>query len=147
MVICSKCEQEAASGKVAKGSFVCDACLKAKRLEKDEIVTFWSLGRLVEIRLVKATYKSTPKYYIRQEYDHGWPFDHQFSKDSWRRTPGWLSAEEAVAARLFSLRGTSDKKMKEYERVAKALEAFEAWAKTNNYDTSVMKKPEEEELV
>ena len=143
-MICSKCEKEAVNGKVEKGEFVCDVCRKAKRLEKAEIVTFWSFGLMREIRLVKATYKSTPKYYIRQECDFGWPFDHQVSKDSsWRRTPGWHSPEEAVAARLFSLRGTVESKREAHEKADKALEVFEAWAKTNNYDTSVMKNPEE----
>ena len=148
-MICSKCEKESANGKVEKGKFVCDPCRKAKRLEKAEVITFWSIGGRAyeshgEIRLVKATYKITAKYYIRQECDPGWPFDHQVSKESsWRRTPGWRSPEEAVAARLFSLRGTVESKRKDYEKADKTLEVFEAWAKTNNYDTSVITKPEE----
>lgn len=147
-MICSKCNNDAKNGKVEKGEFVCEACRKAKRLEKAEVVTFYSFSRTYdradEIRLVKATYKVTAKFYIRQECDRGWPFDHQVSKDSgWRRTPGWTSPQEAVAARLFLLRGTAESKRKEAERAENTLEVFETWAKANNYDTSVMKNPEE----
>ena len=148
-MICSQCEKESASGKVTKGAFVCDACLKKKRAEKDTLITFYSFGRQAlsrphEIKLISAVYKETKHFYIRQTCEPGWPFDHQVSKESsWRRTPGWATPQEAVAARLHTLRGNAESKRVESENADKYRDYFEAWAKENNYDTSVITKPEE----
>lgn len=146
---CGKCGNEAADGKLVKGVITCAACIKAEKLAQGKLVTFYAFARgnysrANEIRLVKATYKMTKNYYMRQECDSGWPFDHQVSKTAgWRRTPGWPTAQDAVNARLHSLRGSAESKRKELVQAEKYRDVFEAWAKENDYDTAVIENPEE----
>jgi hypothetical protein len=134
---------------MVKGVFTCDACIRAKRAEKDKLVTLYSFGRHSyarpdEIKLLSAVYKETKAFYMRQSCDSGWPFDHQVSKTSgWWRTPGWRTPQEAVQARLHSLRGSAESKKKESEKADLYRDVFEAWAKEQGYDTTVKENPEE----
>jgi hypothetical protein len=49
----------------------CDARLKAKRLEKDKLITFYALPRETtharRNQALKAIYKETKNFYMRQE--------------------------------------------------------------------------------
>jgi hypothetical protein len=150
MPVCGKCGNEAADGKLVKGIIVCAACIKAEKLEQGKLITFYALARRNysrpdEIKLLKAIYKETKNFYMRQECDPGWPFDHQVSKKSaWRRTPGWATPQEAVAQRLHSLRGAAESKRKEAEKADQYRDVFEAWAKENGYDITSTENPEEE---
>jgi len=147
---CGKCGNEAADGKLVKGVITCAACIKAEKLAQGKLITFYALSRgnysrASEIRLLKAIYKETKNFYMRQECDSGWPFDHQVSKTGgWRRTPGWVTAQEAVQARLQSLRGSAESKKKESEKADQYRDVFEAWAKEQGYDTTVIKHPMED---
>lgn len=110
-MVCSKCGEERGNGKVVRGAFVCEPCIKLERKEKRKTVGAlhkrWhaSLCRdSSEVIVATATYRETDAYYVLENCDDSWPraHDSRIKKGQfhWGRLPYHASLEEAVAMLL-----------------------------------------------
>lgn len=143
-MLCTKCQKEATTGKVRRGEFVCDACLKAAKLQKEELVTRYAQKRSREgIVIVSAKYKEGGKYWIRKEFDPGWPHDER-EYIGYRRgnAPGYATVEEVVMDIYQSRLSRRDDSIKYLAATEKALEEIVQYCRDNGYTIPAIKEDE-----
>jgi hypothetical protein len=133
-MLCTKCTKEASSGKVKKGVFICDPCLKAEKDSKSILITRYAKAQWIpNFKIVSATYKESPANWMLVEYDKDWP-----NKDQKRSKkcslPGYASAQEAVSGNYKNKLSRLISAKKQVDECREDLAEFIEYAKAHGYD-------------